>query len=75
MLNNPGEYERCTSSAKFSAFFDKFIPASLLDVSAAYWQRGLVDESGMIRTQVGTQNITKSGVVLGKPCAIPPRER
>jgi hypothetical protein len=57
------------------AFFNKFVPTSLLDVSAAYWHRGLVDESGMIITQMGTQNIPKSVVVLGKPCAIPPRER
>jgi hypothetical protein len=34
-------------------FLPKFLPASLLGVSAGYCQRALVDESGIIRNQVG----------------------
>jgi hypothetical protein len=37
-------------------FIGKFLPASLQHVSAAIFQRALVDESGMIRIQVGTHN-------------------
>jgi len=48
-------------------------PASLPDVSAGYCQRALVDESGMIRTQMGTHNISEMVAVLGTPCAIPSR--
>jgi hypothetical protein len=34
-------------------FLTKFLPASLLGVSAGYCQRAVVDVSGMIRTQMG----------------------
>jgi hypothetical protein len=34
-------------------FLAKFLPAYLLYVSAGYCQRALVDESGMIRIQMG----------------------
>jgi hypothetical protein len=33
-------------------FLAKFFPASLLGVSADYFQRALVDESGIIRTHM-----------------------
>jgi hypothetical protein len=32
-----------------------------------------VDESGVIRTQMGTHNRTYMIIVLGTPCAIPAR--
>jgi hypothetical protein len=35
----------------------KFLPASLLGVYAGYCQRALIGEAGVIRTQVGKQNI------------------
>jgi len=61
MLKIPAEYERDTSPAKLTAFLAKFLPASLLGVSAGICQRALVDESGMIRTQMGTHNRSEIG--------------
>jgi hypothetical protein len=40
-------------------------------VCAGYCQIGLVDESGMIRTQTGTHNISVIVAVYGTPYAIP----
>jgi hypothetical protein len=55
MFKNPAEYERDTSSAKFMAVSCQVSPALLPNVYAGYCQRALVDESGMILTQMGTQ--------------------
>jgi hypothetical protein len=52
MLKIPAEYDRDTSSAKFTDFSLQ-LSASLPGVSAA--TTTLVDESGMFRTQMGTQ--------------------
>jgi hypothetical protein len=46
--------------------------ASLQNISAGKCKRALVDESGMIRTQMGTHNRSAIVAVLGTPCAIPP---
>jgi hypothetical protein len=43
---------------KLTAILTKFIPYSLVGVSSGIFQRALVDESGMIRTQMGKQNIS-----------------
>jgi hypothetical protein len=40
-------------------------PASLPEFSTGYCQRALVDESGMIRTQMGTHNRQKLWKCLG----------
>jgi hypothetical protein len=61
MLKNTAEYERDSSSAKFTAIFRHVFPALLPDVSADYCRRALVDESGMIRTQMGTHNRSENG--------------
>jgi hypothetical protein len=53
MLKTPTEYDRDTSPAKLTDFCANFSPASLLDVPAGVFQRDLVDESGMINTQIG----------------------
>jgi len=45
-------------------------PALLPDVSAGYCQRALVDESGMIRTQIGMHNRSEMFTVHGMPCTI-----
>jgi hypothetical protein len=58
MLKNPAEYDRDTSSAKFKDI-SRQLPAMLLYVSVA--TRALVDESGMIRTQMGTHNRSENG--------------
>jgi hypothetical protein len=58
MLKNlTSNMKRDTSKAKFTAIS----PASLLGVFVVYCQRVLVDESEMIRTQMGTHN--KSEIV------------
>jgi hypothetical protein len=36
-------------------------PASLPDISSGYCQRALMDESGMIRTEMGTHNRSEYG--------------
>jgi hypothetical protein len=56
MLKNPAEYERDTSSAKFTDILAKFFHALLLGVSADFCQIALMDESGMIRTHMVKQN-------------------
>jgi hypothetical protein len=67
------EYERDISQAKFTAIY--------LQVSLFCYQmpllvtsRGLVDESGMIRTHMETHNRSVIVVVLGTGWAIPPRK-
>jgi hypothetical protein len=56
MLKNPAKYERDISSAKFTATSRQDSPHSLLSVSADNCQGALVDESGMVRSQMGTHN-------------------
>jgi hypothetical protein len=56
MLNIPAEYDRDTSPAKLTDIIAKFLPASLLGVSAGVCQRVLVDERRMIRTLMGMHN-------------------
>jgi hypothetical protein len=53
MLKIPAECNRNASSAKLKDIFAKILPASLLDVSAGIFQWALVDESGMVKTQIG----------------------
>jgi hypothetical protein len=53
MLKNHVEYETDASTAKFTAISRQVSPASLQRVSADYYQRPLVDESEIIRTQMG----------------------
>jgi hypothetical protein len=50
-------------------------PTSLLGVSTCYCQRALLDESVMIRTQIGKHNISVIVAVYGTPCAIPRRKQ
>jgi hypothetical protein len=70
MLKIPAEYDRDTTSSKFKDICHK-LPASPLDVSAAN-QRALVDESGVIRTQMGKHNRSENGCTHGTLCTIPP---
>jgi len=51
MLKNPRGMNTDTCEQNSPKFLAKFLPTSLLDVSAA--ARALVGESGMIRTQTG----------------------
>jgi hypothetical protein len=61
MLNIPTEYDSDISSAKLTAISRQVSPHSLLCVSAGIYQRVLVDESGMIITQMGTYNRSENG--------------
>jgi hypothetical protein len=73
ILKNPAEDERDTSSVKLKAIFRQVPHTSLLTVSisAGIFQRALVDESGMIRTQMGKSNRSEMVAVLGTHCAMP----
>jgi hypothetical protein len=51
MLNDSAEYERDISSAKFTAISRKFLLLRY-QVFVGYYQRALVDKSGMILTQM-----------------------
>jgi hypothetical protein len=73
MLKNHMHVKRDTSQAKFMAISHQAFPALLLDVSAGICQRALVDESGIIVTQMGTGNRPEKVAVQGMPCVIPPR--
>jgi hypothetical protein len=55
MLKETAEYERDTSSINFMAISAQFLLIRH-QVSANYCQRALVDELGVIRTQIGTHN-------------------
>jgi hypothetical protein len=61
MLKSPAEYDRETSSAKFTDISRPVSPASLLGVCAGNCQRALVDESGMIRILMGMHNRSENG--------------
>jgi hypothetical protein len=52
--------------------FSPSSPALLLDVSTGNCQRALVNESGIVITQTGTQNRSEMFAVHGTPCAKPP---
>jgi hypothetical protein len=74
MLKNLVEYYIDISTAKFTVISHQASPDSLLGVSSGIFRRALVDESGMIVTQVGTHTIDqKMTAVHGTLCTIPPR--
>jgi hypothetical protein len=62
-----------TSSAKFKDMSRQVSPASLLHASAGNYQTAVVDESEMIRTQMGKQNRSEMVAEHETPCTIPPR--
>jgi hypothetical protein len=47
-------------------FLAKFLPASLLGVCAGYCQRALVDESAIVRTQMGTLKDLRWSQCMGR---------
>jgi hypothetical protein len=60
------------SSAKFTVIFRQVSSDSLLSVSVGNCQRTLVYESGMIITQMETQDRSDMVAEQGASCAIPP---
>jgi hypothetical protein len=63
MLKIPAEYERDTSPTKLMNIFRQVSPCLVLDVFAGIYKSALVDDSGMMRTQMGTHNRLKSGLI------------
>jgi hypothetical protein len=70
MLKIPVEYDRDISPTKLMDISRKFLPASILGVSAGTYQRVLIDESVMIRTR-GRAIDQKMAAVHGTLCMIP----
>jgi hypothetical protein len=75
MLQISAEYDRDISPAKLTDIYRQVFPASLLGISADIFHIALMDESGMIRTQMGTHNDQKVAAVHGTLCTIPPRNQ
>jgi hypothetical protein len=61
MLKITAEYDRDTSLEKLTDIYRQVYRCFLLDVSAGICQSVLVDESGMIRTEMGTHNRSENG--------------
>jgi hypothetical protein len=56
MLKNPMSIKEMLCRKNSAAISCQISPALLLDVAAGNCKRDLVDESGMIRTQMGMHN-------------------
>jgi hypothetical protein len=61
MLKNSAERESDLSSAKFTVISRQISPDSLLGFSTGICQRALVDELGMIRTEIGMHSRSQNG--------------
>jgi hypothetical protein len=61
MLKNPAEYAIAISSGKFVAISRQVSPDWLIGVSTGTFQRTMMDESGMLGTQMGTVNRSENG--------------
>jgi hypothetical protein len=72
MLKNPVKYERYILLAKFTTISCQVYPDLLRGVSAGTCHRTLMDESGMIRNQMGMHNRSEKLAVLGTLCMILP---
>jgi hypothetical protein len=72
-LKNLAEYESDVSSENFTATFRQICTDSLLGVCAGIFQRTLVDESDMIKTQIETQTDQKMAAAHGSLCTTPHR--
>jgi hypothetical protein len=57
---------------KFTDISCQVSPASLPGISASYYQRSLISESGTIRAQMGMHSRSVIVAMYGTPCAIPP---
>jgi hypothetical protein len=72
-VKEPAEYDRDTSLVKTTAVSRQMSHALLVAASADYYQRSLMDESGMIRTLMGTDSRSVMVAVHGTHYAIPSR--
>jgi hypothetical protein len=73
MLKNPISMKEILRRAKLNGHFFAKVLLLLLDVSAGYCQRALVDESGMIRKQMGMHIRSEMVALQGLPCAPTPQ--
>jgi hypothetical protein len=53
MLKVPADIKEMLRRQNSRTFLAKSLPSSLLGVSAGYFQGALMDESGIIRNQIG----------------------
>jgi hypothetical protein len=72
MLKNAAEYERDISLVNFTAISNQVSPDSLLGVSVGIYQITLVDESGIIRSQMERTVDQKIAPVHRTLSTIPP---
>jgi hypothetical protein len=73
-VKDPYSYEKDTCRQNLRAFLAKYLPASLLVASVGICQIALVDESEMVRTQMGRTRDHKMVAVYGALCMIPSRD-
>jgi hypothetical protein len=74
-IEDPFSMKRDTCRQNSRTFIFKFLPASLLGVSAGYCQRTLLGKSVMIKVQMGNHNGSVTVAVSGNPCTIPPHKQ
>jgi hypothetical protein len=71
MLKNPTSMKEIHRRQNFRVISCQFSTASLIDVSAVNFKTALVDESGTIRSQIGTHNKSVMVAVYGTPARNP----
>jgi hypothetical protein len=74
-VKDPYKYGKGYFIGKVHSHFLPRSPTSLLGVSAGNCQTALLDESGMVRTQMGVHNGSEIITVHVTPCVIPPHNR
>jgi hypothetical protein len=72
MLTNPTDIKEIIIKQNLLAISGQVSPALLIGVSAGNCQRFLVDESSIIRTQMGTHNGSEIVEVRRSPCVPAP---
>jgi hypothetical protein len=72
MIKNPASMKEILRSQNSSAISRQVSSASLLNISGGNYQRALVDDSGMIITQMGKHNRSEIVAVQWTLCTIPP---
>jgi hypothetical protein len=71
MLKNPTGMKEILCRKNSQPFLTKFLLLHY-EMSTGYYQRALVDESGMIKNQMGMHNRSEMFAVPGTPCVILP---
>jgi hypothetical protein len=74
MLKNPTSMKDRLHRQNSAAVCCQLSSALLLDVSAGNCQRAVVDESKIIRNEIGTLKISEMVALQGLPCASTPQQ-